>query len=101
MKHSPSVGKIMSDRSFSVVVFPAPLGPRKPTHFAPDIFRSREDRAVKLPNLFVRCRVSMEGTLMGDPRPGHPGPLSKPLRQFRSEGKSSACIDYPSIRNYI
>jgi hypothetical protein len=34
---------------FKAVVFPAPFGPRNPTHFGPSIFRLRFERAVNEP----------------------------------------------------
>src|SRR5438552_13862489 len=55
----------MSVKIFSVVVFPAPLGPRKPTHFEPSIFKLRLDNAVKEPYLFVRFSATMDGALIG------------------------------------
>jgi hypothetical protein len=66
----PSDALIISVKSFKVVVFPAPFGPRKPTHFDPSIFRLRLDRAVKEPYRFDRLTASMEGvdrirTLLG------------------------------------
>src|SRR5207253_11437211 len=54
-----------SVKIFSVVVFPAPLGPRKPTHFEPSIFKLRLDNAVKEPYRFVRFSATMDGALIG------------------------------------
>ena len=62
---SPFVGKIMSVSILSVVVFPAPFGPRKPTHFEPSILSERSERAVNEPYFFVRPTVTIDGELMG------------------------------------
>ena len=51
---SPEVALIRSVNSFRVVVFPAPLGPKKPTHFDPSMFRFKLSSAVNEPYLFVR-----------------------------------------------
>src|SRR5437899_12597589 len=59
---------IISVKIFSVVVFPAPLGPRKPTHFEPSIFKLRLDNAVKEPYRFVRFSATMDGALIGSHR---------------------------------
>src|SRR5439155_11057163 len=41
----PSDALIISVKILSVVVFPAPFGPKKPTHFEPSIFKERFDKA--------------------------------------------------------
>jgi len=40
---------------------PAPLGPKKPTHFAPSIFKFRFESAAKEPYRLVRSLASIEG----------------------------------------
>src|SRR5579875_3969794 len=65
MKHSPWVGKIMSVSILRVVVLPAPLGPRKPTHLPPSSFRLSAFRAVNVPYCFVRSRISRLGGMGG------------------------------------
>src|SRR5580692_8583265 len=60
----PEVGLIRSVIIFSVVVLPAPLGPRNPTHLAPSILRFRFETAVKEPYIFERLTMSMEGFVM-------------------------------------
>jgi len=43
------------------VVFPAPLGPRNPTHLGPSSFRERFDSALNEPYDFDRLTASTEG----------------------------------------
>src|SRR6266849_2126366 len=61
MRAWPLLARIRSVKIFKVVVFPAPLGPKKPTHFAPSIFKSRFDSAAKEPYRLVRSLASIEG----------------------------------------
>ena len=61
MKAFPLVAEISPVNIFMVVVFPAPFGPRNPTHFVPWIFRFRSLTAVKLPNFFVTLTASRDG----------------------------------------
>jgi len=63
MSALPLVAVMRFVNIFIVVVFPAPFGPRKPTHFAPWIFRFRSLTAVKLPNFFVRLIASSDGAI--------------------------------------
>src|SRR5207247_9595466 len=72
----PSEARIISVKIFSVVVFPAPLGPRKPTHFEPSIFKLRLDNAVKEPYRFVRFSATMDGALID----------SHPVERFQLSG---------------
>src|SRR5271155_1145547 len=65
MNASPDVGKMRSVNILREVVFPAPLGPRNPTHFAPSTFRLRWSRATKDPNRRVSSRASMLGVTIG------------------------------------
>jgi len=44
-----------------VVVFPAPLGPKNPTHFDPSIFKFRSDTATNGPKRLERCMASING----------------------------------------
>ena len=62
MRACPLVGLIRSVNIFRAVVFPAPLGPRKPTHFVPSIFRFRSERAVNAPYCLVKLTASIDGT---------------------------------------
>ncbi len=48
MNASPSLGKIRSVNIFSVVVLPAPFGPRNPMHLDPSTLRLRWSSAVKV-----------------------------------------------------
>jgi len=52
-----------SVNSFKVVVFPAPLGPRNPTHLGPSSFKLSAETAVKEPYDFVRLTASSEGAI--------------------------------------
>src|SRR2546422_3363461 len=56
----PPLARIRSVKIFNVVVLPAPLGPRNPTHFAPSIFKFRFERATNEPYRLVRSRASIE-----------------------------------------
>src|SRR5271157_5926113 len=68
MNASPSLGKIRSVNIFRVVVFPAPFGPKNPTHFAPSTFRFRWSRAVNEPKRFVSPTASILGVIVTDRR---------------------------------
>ena len=59
----PLLALMRSVSIFRVVVFPAPLGPRNPTHLEPSILRFRSVRALNEPYLFERFEISIEGTL--------------------------------------
>ena len=61
MRAFPSVALIISVKSLSVVVFPAPFGPRKPTHFAPSIFKFKLESATNEPYLLERLIASRDG----------------------------------------
>src|SRR6267143_1691870 len=61
MRAWPPLARIRSVKIFKVVVLPAPLGPRKPTHFAPSIFKFKFERATKEPYRLVRSLASIEG----------------------------------------
>jgi hypothetical protein len=52
-----------------VVVFPAPFGPRNPTHFDPSIFRFRLETATKEPKFLERFTASTEGLVMATTYP--------------------------------
>ena len=67
MRAWPLLARIRSVKIFKVVVFPAPLGPKKPTHFAPSIFKSRFDSAAKEPYRLVRSLASIEGNFSTRP----------------------------------
>src|SRR5438309_1897410 len=60
MRACPLLARIRSVKIFNVVVLPAPLGPRNPTHFAPSIFKFRFERATNEPYRLVRSRASIE-----------------------------------------
>src|SRR5216684_1745789 len=61
IRASPEDCLIRSVNILRVVVFPAPFGPRNPTHLEPSIFRLRLDRAVKEPYAFERFTASIDG----------------------------------------
>src|SRR2546421_8855655 len=60
MRACPLLARIRSVKIFKVVVLPAPLGPKKPTHFAPSIFKFRFEMATNEPYRLVRSRASIE-----------------------------------------
>jgi hypothetical protein len=60
MSALPLVGDIRSANTFRVVVFPAPFGPRNPTHFEPSILMLRLESATKEPYFFVNPIASIE-----------------------------------------
>src|SRR6476469_1128065 len=60
MVADPPVGRIRPSNMRRVVVFPAPLGPRKPVMRPGSTVKLRLSTAVKLPNRLVSSRTSIE-----------------------------------------
>src|SRR5580704_15624631 len=63
IKASPEEALMRSVNILSVVVLPAPFGPRNPTHFEPSIFRLRLESAVNEPYTLERFTASIEGVV--------------------------------------
>jgi hypothetical protein len=61
MRASPEDGLIRSVNILRVVVFPAPFGPKNPTHFDPSILKFRSDTATNKPYFLERFTLSIDG----------------------------------------